>query len=131
VGRNLAELGGKALLCPPQVVPRLQPRPQIRPVATKLSKSQRDSGRYGRRTGEDTMKRLPRHPQLSRRLTHREVERWEHVVPKYLAGMHRCELPRATGLDLSHVGLRPFLHTMTQWYDAQDAAGVTTLLTRS
>jgi hypothetical protein len=52
-------------------------------------------------------------------------------VPKYLAGMHRCELPRATGLDLSHVGLRPFLHTMTQWYDAQDAAGVTTLLTRS
>jgi len=101
-GRNLAKFAGETLLRSPEVVSRLQPQPQIRPVAAELSEPQCHLGRYGRHAGEDTVQRLPRHPQLSGGLTDREIQRRQHVVPEYLSGMRRRELRRVTGLDLSH-----------------------------
>ena len=64
----------------PEVVVLLQSKPDSGTVTAELPEAYRHIWTDARLSGKHAMERLARDPELPRRLTYREVERWENIL---------------------------------------------------
>jgi hypothetical protein len=87
----------------PQIIGLLHSEPAAGAVAAKLAKPHGHVRGHSRVTGQDSVKRLPRNPQLSRRLAHRNSQSRKHILSEQLARMRRLSArPRIYQIFAGH-----------------------------
>ena len=89
VRRNPLEGVREEPLRVPEVVGLLQPQPETWAIPAELAETDCHLRSDRGPAREDAMKGLAGHPELSRRLRHREPESRQHVLAEDLAGMDR------------------------------------------